>query len=96
MAALAHLTAMDGGNAIRLQEQSLPCAMAGMQEDRRTNPCHGLVRRRLGVDQVEGGGLVDVVERWGMRERERWWFGGQATSMVIDPPGGVGDTVPGA
>ncbi len=96
MAALAHLTAMDGGNAIRLQEQSLPCAMAGMQEDCRTNPCHGLVRRRLGVDQVEGGGLVDVVERWGMRERERWWFGGQATSMVIDPPGGVGDTVPGA
>ncbi len=30
MAALAHLTAMDGGNAIGLQEQSLPCAMAGL------------------------------------------------------------------
>ena len=27
MAALAHLTAMDGGNAEGLQEQSLPCAM---------------------------------------------------------------------
>jgi hypothetical protein len=26
MAALAHLTAMDGGNAEGLQEQSLPCA----------------------------------------------------------------------
>ena len=27
MAALAHLTAMNGGNAKGLQEQSLPCAM---------------------------------------------------------------------
>ncbi len=32
-AAPAHLTAMDGGNARGLQEQSLPCAMAGMQMD---------------------------------------------------------------
>jgi len=27
------------------QEQSLPCAMAGMQEDCRNNPCPGLARR---------------------------------------------------
>ena len=43
---------------------------------------HGLVvivlRRWLRVGQVEGGSLVDVVERRGTRGREGRWFGRQA------------------
>ncbi len=45
-AAPAHLTAMDGGNAIGLQEQSLPCAMAGMQGIVWNNPCPAVGCRR--------------------------------------------------
>ena len=57
-AAPAHLTAMDGGNAGGLQEQSLPCAMAGIQEDCRNNPC-----RRITRTLVRAGVLVEDPEQ---------------------------------
>ncbi len=60
MAAPAHLTAMDGGNAVGLQEQSLPCASRHLHIHVQWRECRGLsgtipaMQSRAGVAKRHG------------------------------------------
>jgi hypothetical protein len=74
VAALAHLTAMDGGNAEGLQEQSLPCARAAIRGDQMQE----VEQRMEQLPRVSVGLEAIIGEKWtkdrgrSKRGRQNW------------------------